>query len=204
MAYIKFSILLLLLVNLAFAQAPERFSSRSCLDATYKMQMIKPGPLFGLLKHEFVINKDGCLIEVRHRKYFPKEWMIDVCREPVHIKVASATGTDVAKKEESCLSKDKSKDNSNFCSQYFNLLDVIQDDGLIFASGDRDDLSSDHGKTYCAYLLIRKYLGEEVIFSRYTDVPDIFMEPKAEAPSQDEASQEGAAKEDPEEQKNKN
>jgi hypothetical protein len=26
-------------------------------------------------------------------------------------------------------------------------MDVIQDDGLIFAVGDRDNLSSDHGKT---------------------------------------------------------
>ena len=55
-------------------------------------------------------------------------------------------------------------------------MDVIQDDGLIFAEGDRDNLSSDHGKTFCSYLLMKKYLNESVIFSRYTDVPDIFLE----------------------------
>ena len=55
-------------------------------------------------------------------------------------------------------------------------MDVIQDDGLIFAQGDRDSLDSDHGKTYCTYLLLKKYLNESQAFSRYSDVPDIFIE----------------------------
>jgi hypothetical protein len=138
--------------------------------------MVHKGPLFGLLKQEFVIEKKNCIVHVLHRKYLPKEWFIDVCREPVHIKVTSATGVDVAKKDNECIHKDKSKDTGNFCSQYFALMDVIQDDGLIFAEGDRDNLSSDHGKTYCSYLLLKKYLNNSVIFSRYTEVPDIFQD----------------------------
>lgn len=200
MACIKFSILFLLLTVMAKAQTPEvapvpmvlppqRFSPKSCLDASYKMKMEQKGPLFGLMKQEFVIKKDGCILNITHRKYLPKEWIIDVCREPVHIKVTSATGVDVAKKDNDCINNDKSKDTGDFCSQYFDLLDVIQDDGLIFATGDRDNLSSDHGKTYCSYLLLRKYLAEGIVFSRYTDVPDIFFDqpkkmvpaPKAEA-----------------------
>ena len=176
MACIKYSFILLFLPSLALAQT--RFSPKSCLDASYVMKMTHSGPLFGLLKHEFVIDKKSCIIHITHRKYMPKEWIVDVCREPVHIKVTSATGVDVAKKEGECLHKDNSKDTSNFCSQYFTMMDVIQDDGLIFAEGDRDDLNSDHGKTFCSYLLLKKYLNESMVFSRYTDVPDIFIDKK--------------------------
>ena len=96
MAYIRFSFLLLIFFSTAHAQT--RFSPKACLDSLYKMRMIQKGPLFGLLKHEFVINKKECVLTITYRKYFPREWKIDVCREPVHIKVTSATGVDVAKK----------------------------------------------------------------------------------------------------------
>lgn len=174
MACIRFSFLFLLLIGSVSAQS--RFSSKSCLDASYRMKMTQKGPLFGLLKQEFLIDKKNCIIHISHKKYLPKEWIIDVCREPVHVKVTSATGVDVAKKEAECIKKDKSRDTGDFCSQYFELMDVIQDDGLIFAQGDRDNLSSDHGRTFCSYLLIKKYLNDSVVFSRYTEVPDIFME----------------------------
>lgn len=181
MAFIKFSILSLFIISTAFAQT--RFSPKSCLDASYKMTMVQKGPLFGLIKQEFVIDKKNCIVHITHKKYLPKEWFVDVCREPVHIKVTSATGVDVAKKEAECMHVDKTKDTSDFCSQYFDLTDVIQDDGLIFAEGDRDNLSSDHGKTYCTYLLLKKYLNESVVFSRYTDVPDIFLEKTKSVPA---------------------
>lgn len=181
MAFTKFSFILLLTFSSAFAQT--RFSPKSCLDASYKMKMVQKGPLFGLLKQEFVIDKKNCLVHITHKKYLPKEWFVDVCREPVHIKVTSATGVDVAKKEAECIHVDKTKDTSDFCSQYFDLMEVIQDDGLIFAEGDRDNLDSDHGKTYCTYLLLKKYLNESAVFSRYTDVPDIFLEKPKENPA---------------------
>lgn len=174
MVFTKFSLIVLLTLSSAYAQT--RFSSKSCLDATYKMKMVQKGPLFGLLKQEFVIDKKGCIVHISHKKYLPKEWFVDVCREPVHIKVTSATGVDVAKKEAECINFDKSKDTSDFCAQYFDMMDVIQDDGLIFAEGDRDNLSSAHGKTYCSYLLMKKYLNESVVFSRYTEIQDIFLE----------------------------
>jgi hypothetical protein len=174
MAFIKFSFLFLLMVGGVSAQT--RFSPKSCLDASYKMKMTQKGPLFGLLKQEFIIDKKNCIIHISHKKYLPKEWIVDVCREPVHIKVTSATGVDVAKKEAECMKKDQSRDTSDFCSQYFTMMDVIQDDGLIFAEGDRDNLTSPHGKTYCSYLLLKKYLNDSKVFSRYTDVPDIFLE----------------------------
>lgn len=181
MVFIKFSFVLLFVLSSAHAQT--RFSSKSCLDATYKMKMLQKGPLFGLLKQEFIIDKKDCIIHIKHKKYFPKEWFVDVCREPVHIKVTSATGVDVAKKEAECIHVDKTKDTSDFCSQYFDMMDVIQDEGLIFAEGDRDNLSSNHGKTYCSYLLLKRYLNDSIVFSRYTDVPDIFIEKPKEIPA---------------------
>jgi len=181
MVFIKFSFILILTMSSLFAQT--RFSSKSCLDSNYNMKMIQKGPLFGLLKQEFVIIKKNCIIHITHKKYLPKEWIIDVCREPIHIKVTSATGVDVAKKEAECINKDKSRDTSDFCSQYFTMMDVIQDDGLIFAEGDRDNLNSNHGKTYCSYLLLKKYLNDSVVFSRYTEVPDIFIEKAKEVES---------------------
>jgi hypothetical protein len=196
MAFIKYSFPLFLALSTVAAQ-PVRFSPQSCLDSVYKMKMVQRGPLFGLLKQEFVINKKNCLIHITHQKYLPREWFVDICREPVHIKVTSATGVDVAKKEASCQYVDKTRDTSDFCSQYYGLMDVIQDDGLIFAEGDRDNLASDHGKTYCTYLLLKKYLNESVVFSRYTDVPDIFIERSAApvAPAKQEME---AKKENPE------
>jgi hypothetical protein len=183
MVYNKFSFFCLVLIFSVSAFGQTRFLPKSCLDATYKMKLTQKGPLFGLLKQELVIDKKGCLIHISHKKYFPHEWMLDVCREPVHIKVTSATGVDVAKKENDCIKNDNSKDTSHFCSQYFELLDILQDDGLIFAEGDRDNLSSDHGKTFCSYLLIKKYLNESVVFSRYTEVEDIFIEKPKLAPA---------------------
>lgn len=174
MRFNKFNVVLSLLVASTSAQALERFSSKSCLEANYKNKITHKGFLFGLLPHELVIEKNNCVIRVNHRRYLPREWVIDVCREPVHIKVTSVTGVDVAKKTEDCVKADKSRGNSDFCSQYFNLMDVVQDDGLIFAEGDRDSLYTPHGKTYCAYLLMQRYLGDSLMFSRYTDVPEIF------------------------------
>ena len=71
MAYIKFSIISLLLIGSAFAQT--RFSSKSCLDSSYKMKMTQKGPLFGLLKQEFVIDKKNCILHISHKKYLPRE-----------------------------------------------------------------------------------------------------------------------------------
>ena len=194
MGFIKFSFVSLFLSASLMAQtigiqghSPERFTSKACVDAVYKMTMSQKGPLFGLLKQEFTIDKTGCIINISHHKYLTKEWIIDVCREPIHIKIKSTTGTDVAKKTDACVSEEKPSETTDFCSHYGEIVNVIQDEGLIFAQGDRDDLGSDHGKTYCAYLLIKRYMDGGVVFSRYTDAPDIFteIEKASPAPAQD-------------------
>jgi hypothetical protein len=173
MRFNLFNFVLVLLLPVA-GHALERFSAKSCLDAHYKSIIAHRGPLFGLLSHELVVEKRNCVITVKHRRYLPKEWVVDVCREPVHIKTTSAIGVDVDKKEGSCVKADNSRETTGFCKNYYAMMDAIQDYGLIFAEGDRDSLSTPHGKTYCAYLLMERYLKDSMMLSRYTEVPDIF------------------------------
>ncbi len=174
MVFIKFKLVLTLLLVSSTVLAQERFSSKSCLDSNFEMTMSHRGILFGLLSQELTIDKKDCIIKVRHRKYLAKEWVVDICREPVHIKISNPTGVDVAKKTAECDGTELSREAENFCGQYNELMNHLQDDGLIFAEGDRDSLSSDHGKTYCVYLLLKQYLEEGTLFSRYTAVPNIF------------------------------
>jgi hypothetical protein len=182
MYFAKFSLLTALIISFN-SFAIDRFSPRECLNAEYKTKIEHKGPFFGLFSHELLIVKKGCLITVSHKKYLPKEWVVDVCREPVHIKVTSAMGVDVAKKINQCDQAHKQNDTGDFCTQYDELVETLQDDGLIFAEGDRDHLVTAHGKTFCVYLLLERYLKNRIVFSRYTDVPEIFETPKEEAAS---------------------
>lgn len=194
MSFTKFSIVGLILILSFNAFSFERFLPKECLDASYKTFIKHKGPLFGLLPHELEIQKKNCVITINHKKYLPVEWIIDVCREPVHIKKSSATGTDVAKKDGECINKDKTKNSSDFCSQLDEVMEVVQDDGLIFAEGDRDSLNTPHGKTYCSYLLLKRYLQDSMLFSRYTEVPEIFLDgQKVIVPSAVEIPAEAAA-----------
>jgi hypothetical protein len=173
---------IILFLSFSNSYALERFSSKQCLEKNFQTKINFQGPLFGFFDHLLVITKKHCLMTIKHKKYLPKEWIVDVCREPVHIKVSSIMGVDVAKKEHECIKPDKTKDTSDFCSQYFELLDVIQDDGLIFAEGDRDNIDTPHGKTYCTYLLLQRYLNDSRYFSRYTEVESIFEKSPSEMP----------------------
>lgn len=198
MVCIKFNVFLVFLFLSFSSFAQERFSSKSCLEANFEMTMSHRGILFGLLSQELSLDKKDCIIKVKHRKYFTKEWIVDICREPVHIKISNPTGIDVAKKVGDCHGKEPSRETENFCGQYNEVMNYLQDDGLIFAKGDRDSLSSDHGKTYCVYLLLQKYLDESILFSRYTNVPNIFRNavvPREDLKKRDEPKKEALTEE---------
>ncbi len=120
---------------------------------------------FGLTKTLLSFNKNLCDIKISHRKFkfMKKQWEIDVCRTPVHIK----TGTDlieVVKKGNSFCS---SGATSEYCNTYKELIEIIQDDGLIFAKGEKEDLQSDHGKVYCIYTILESYLNSGTILTRH-------------------------------------
>lgn len=90
--------------------------------------------------------------------------MIDVCRGPVHIKKGLGA-VEVIKKVNNCSGASKDE----FCSEVKDLSTRLQDDGLIFATGIKENIESDHGKIYCSFLLLNKYLQESIIFNSSDD-----------------------------------
>lgn len=169
MYFLKFSFAALFLSSQVFAQG---FDSRSCLDAEYKTEITHEGKFFGLIKNDLKIEKSHCHIKVTYKNILETVWNIDLCREPIHMKITSKGSQSVYKREgKTCDTK-----KSDYC-RYWNELDgIIQDHGLIFAKGDREDLNSPHGQTYCVNLLLKKYLAKGFLFSKYSENVDIFSD----------------------------
>ncbi len=159
----KFSIFLLCSL---FATSALSFDDNECLKQQFEVDIIHKGQPFGLLPVILNIKKQGCLIDVNHEKfkYIKKSWSVDICREPVHIKKGTGA-VDVIKKNRDC----QGKVGGPFCQEYSELQKVLQDDGLIFAPGEKETLTSDHGKTYCTYLLLKNYLENSLVFNRGQD-----------------------------------
>ena len=80
-------------------------------------------------------------------KFIKKKWEVDVCREPIHIKYGAGT-VDILKRKNRCPELGK----TDFCESFVEMKEALLDDGLIFAKGEREDISSDHGRIYCSYL----------------------------------------------------
>ena len=55
---------------------------------------------------------------------------------------------------------------SDYCKEMNKLFLTIQDDGLIFASGDKEDLSSSHGRVNCTNRLLSTYLKKGMVLSK--------------------------------------
>ncbi len=161
----KFSFLCLFIL-----QGTHAFNGNECLGANFQLNISHQGKPFGLSKVSLDIAKDGCKITLSQEKfkYLKKSWSIDVCREPVHIKKDG--GSEVLKKKRKCT---KSGDDE-FCENKKLILTTIQDDALIFAEGEKEKIGTKHGKSYCAYLLIKQYLTDSIIFNRGQDYSKLF------------------------------
>lgn len=170
MRFIVFSILLALTGH---TLAADRFTSTNCLKSTFETNIEHKTYLFGLLTARLNIKKNECILKINFKEILEKKWEIDLCREPIHIKHQKSGSLAVYKKEKSC-----DQHNDEFCNSYQELQNIIQDHGLIFAKGDREKLSDDHGRVYCSYLLINKYLGHDSIFSLYSQPDDIYTHQK--------------------------
>lgn len=195
MSCLKFSLALLFISQVSFANM---FSSRICLMSKYETSIEHEGKFFGLVKNKLSITKDICLIEVQYKNILETKWVVDICREPVHIKVKSRGSMDFHKRKGSCEDR-----NDKFCTSWNELKQILQDHGLIFADGERESLESSHGRTYCSYLLLNKYLEEGVLFSKYKTTPDIFIEVKANDEKKDDKkvdSQDNTSNEDKKEE----
>ena len=164
MSLFKYSI-----INLTLMLSTPAFSNldgAACLQSNFNTKVSHKGFPFGLTQNILKITKENCEVTVEHEKLkiLKNKWFIDVCRAPVHIKTGSTGAIEVTKKHFSCESDAKSKSN-DFCKTLTKIEKIIQDDGLIFAEGEKEDIQTDHGKMYCAYTLLRAYLRFDKVLS---------------------------------------
>lgn len=160
-----------------------QFSDMDCLNGNFETTVAHKGKPFGIHKVKLKIKKQGCEITISHEKlkFLKKQWLVDVCRGPIHIKYGTGS-VEVYKKEGYCSETEKYKEG--FCYELKNLEAIIQDDGLIFAEGEKENLSSDHGKVYCAYLLLKQYLKKDTVFNRKNEYKNLLI--LKEAPANDD------------------
>ncbi len=166
MGYLRFSLVLFIFSFSAWSQ--EQLLDR-CLKLEFSEQVAHKVKPFGLLKNKLEVIKNKCVITIKSTKYkyLKKQWIVDVCREPIHIKFGT-DAVDVFKRQDGCLEGTKRA----YCSKMKKLLHLIEDDGLIFAKGEREDLATPHGHIYCAFLLLNAYLDNGSVFSRYHQSPE--------------------------------
>jgi hypothetical protein len=141
------------------------FDEKECLESQFSIKIThQQGPM-GLFTKKLILEKQKCLLQITEQqlKFFKNAWTVDVCRTPVHIKTQEGT-VKVFKKEGPCYKAIYM--NNPFCLESKKIKTIVQDDGLIFAPGEKESLQSDHGKTYCSYLLLTRYLDESIILSR--------------------------------------
>lgn len=174
----KFSFLIFLIPFNVYA-----FTDMECLHSKFEVSVSHKGKPFGLTKNTISIKKDDCIINVSHEKlkFMKGSWKIDVCREPIHIK-KTGNGVEVVKKTANC-----SKGSDAFCGELERITTNIQDDGLIFAEGEKESLTSDHGKIYCSYLLLKSYMERDIVFNRqkkYENILDPSFAPKKVVPAE--------------------
>jgi hypothetical protein len=149
-----------------------------CINSSYDSFVEHKAMPFGLSKTILGVSKKECLIVISHSKlkFMKSEWTIDICRGPVHIKKTGGA-VEVLKRDNSC-----EEGSSPFCKELDKIETVLQDDGLIFADGQKENISSEHGKIYCSFLLVKKYLRDGMIFNRGKDYSGVIFK-KAPGPS---------------------
>jgi hypothetical protein len=181
MSLFKFKIILLLL----FSSAAFGFSDESCLGGSFDTKIShKVGP-FSLLKNDLNITKDLCTINIVFKKWslFEKKWLIDYCRMPIHIKYGSGN-YEILKRDQGCASFEGKKERPDFCRKKEELENIISDEGLIFANGLKEDISSEHGKVYCTYLTLRSYLDDGIVYESVAKkLGESGPNPKMESPA---------------------
>ena len=139
------------------------FEDHACLMQDFSFAIKRPSRLLDFFTPTLTLTKNGCELTIEQRWRWAKTWVVDVCRGPVHIKFQQYRHVARMKKE-SCQGSSRP---DKFCQEYQKLMDLIKEEGLLYAAGERDDLLSDHGKTYCLYLLANSYLGDGKLFSRH-------------------------------------
>ena len=187
-----FLLLIFLATTPSLAASFKNFSKQNCIETNFDVSISHPAYPMGLTHNIIRVKKDSCEILVSHEKwkFFKNNWLIDVCRIPIHIKKKSRS-IDIVKKTVPCNKNSISKDD--FCSEYLSIKRKIQDDGLIFAKGEKENLNTEHGKVYCAYALLESYLGKGNILSRYHKIQSPPPSPQEQKNDSDSASKKPSA-----------
>lgn len=149
------------------------FTDMECINSAFESVVSHKGQPFGLTNTKLKVSKENCLITIEHNelKYVNKKWEVDVCREPIHIKTGVGA-IEVLKKKGSCKSPQANKE---YCEAVQKIELILQDDGLIFAEGEKEDLKTDHGRLYCSFLLLKAYLRNNVVYSRHREYKDTLI-----------------------------
>ena len=117
------------------------------------------------------------LIDNRNFPYVPHR-DADEMRLDYHFKLFEETGI-----------KPHNFKDSSMNEFYHSINKIVQtylkaeDDGLIFAPGEKENLSTDHGRIYCVYQLLGGYLESGRIYSRYAS-EKVFAPVASPAPAQ--------------------
>ncbi len=137
-----------------------------CLQSNFSSQVSHKGFPFGMTQNVLKLSKNNCEIILEHKKlkFIKNKWLVDICRTPIHIK-SGRGAVEVIRKTVSCSSDSRSREDE-FCKTLGLIEKTIQNDGLIFAKGEKETLSTEHGKIYCSYLLLRSYLRYNKVLSR--------------------------------------
>ena len=164
MQWSKFSLFVLSFYTVfTYAQTETPFTAKECLEASFDSDIQAEGQLFGLIKNDLKIHKDKCLITVNYKRILETTWLVDVCREPIHMKVTEKGSLNVYKR----LAKCQHANESDFCKSWDELKTLVEDKALIFAQGQKELLSTSHGQVYCSYSLLKKHLSDGILFSLY-------------------------------------
>lgn len=145
------------------------FSGKDCLNSSFNIEVSHKGPPFGLFNNKLRIDKKNCVIIIEKEKfrYLRSRWEFDTCRFPIHIKEGAGAINVHKKVRPSCDFSSENKDK--FCNSLKELKGVVQDYGLIFANGEKENIGTDHGKVYCSFLLINFYFDKSTIFGLQDD-----------------------------------
>lgn len=168
MLSVVFKTVLFTLLSLnVFAVDYQPFFDNECLDKDFSVDINHRYGLFSLLEKNLNVNKEKCSIKVTlsYLYMFKKYWHVDVCRGPVHLKRGKDFGS-IEKIPVACV-PDAEGVLPTFCRSKDDLQVALQDQGLLHADGEKENLESDHGKIYCSYLLVKKYLNEQLVFNRH-------------------------------------
>ena len=181
MSFFKFFVVFISLTAMPLSHASfKNFSKQNCINTNFDLSVSHPAYPLGLANNIIRIKKDNCEILISHErlKFLKNNWLIDVCRLPIHIK-KKGRSIDIVKRTVPCNKNAIAKDD--FCSEYFSMKQKIQDDGLIFAKGEKENLNTAHGKIYCAYTLLESYLSKGHILSRYHKIQSPPVQPPTES-----------------------